>query len=168
MKYQWLTVFSLQTPGREFLLRVSYLEIYNEVCSITLDINFTICGMGFATVIFLWLVSLWVLIRKIIMSTMSVKWKLYYLWCFLFVYYQVINDLLDPTGQNLRVREDAQVSCIPWETCYVLISLLHRILILSYVLFIHHHFHLSLSLSLSFLLLLLHYLFLLFLSKGHI
>ena len=25
-------------------------------------------------------------------------------WC------QVINDLLDPTGQNLRVREDAQVS----------------------------------------------------------
>ncbi|XP_019179447.1 PREDICTED: LOW QUALITY PROTEIN: kinesin-like protein KIN-7C, mitochondrial [Ipomoea nil] len=39
-----------ETPGREFLLRVSYLEIYNEV----------------------------------------------------------INDLLDPTGQNLRVREDAQ------------------------------------------------------------
>ncbi|KAL6650591.1 hypothetical protein ACP70R_009516 [Stipagrostis hirtigluma subsp. patula] len=38
------------TPGREFLLRVSYLEIYNEV----------------------------------------------------------INDLLDPTGQNLRIREDAQ------------------------------------------------------------
>ena len=24
---------------------------------------------------------------------------------------QVINDLLDPAGQNLRVREDAQVSC---------------------------------------------------------
>ncbi|KAM0007645.1 putative plus-end-directed kinesin ATPase [Helianthus debilis subsp. tardiflorus] len=45
-------VFSIiqDTPGREFLLRVSYLEIYNEV----------------------------------------------------------INDLLDPTGQNLRVREDAQ------------------------------------------------------------
>ncbi|XP_016476129.1 kinesin-like protein KIN-7D, mitochondrial isoform X3 [Nicotiana tabacum] len=40
----------LQTPGREFLLRVSYLEIYNEV----------------------------------------------------------INDLLDPTGQNLRIREDTQ------------------------------------------------------------
>lgn len=40
-----------ETPGREFLLRVSYLEIYNEV----------------------------------------------------------INDLLDPTGQNLRIREDAQV-----------------------------------------------------------
>ncbi|XP_075101079.1 kinesin-like protein KIN-7C, mitochondrial isoform X2 [Nicotiana tabacum] len=39
-----------ETPGREFLLRVSYLEIYNEV----------------------------------------------------------INDLLDPTGQNLRVREDGQ------------------------------------------------------------
>ncbi|XP_031131367.1 kinesin-like protein KIN-7C, mitochondrial isoform X1 [Ipomoea triloba] len=39
-----------ETPGREFLLHVSYLEIYNEV----------------------------------------------------------INDLLDPTGQNLRVREDAQ------------------------------------------------------------
>ncbi|KAI0520558.1 hypothetical protein KFK09_008034 [Dendrobium nobile] len=45
-------VFSIiqDTPGREFLLRVSYLEIYNEV----------------------------------------------------------INDLLNPTGQNLRVREDAQ------------------------------------------------------------
>ncbi|KAE8703149.1 Kinesin-related protein 11 [Hibiscus syriacus] len=45
-------VFSIiqETPGREFLLRVSYIEIYNEV----------------------------------------------------------INDLLDPTGQNLRVREDAQ------------------------------------------------------------
>ncbi|KAL0432223.1 UNVERIFIED_CONTAM: Kinesin-like protein KIN-7E, chloroplastic [Sesamum latifolium] len=39
-----------QTPGREYLLRVSYLEIYNEV----------------------------------------------------------INDLLDPTGQNLRIREDSQ------------------------------------------------------------
>ncbi|XP_062101700.1 kinesin-like protein KIN-7C, mitochondrial isoform X2 [Humulus lupulus] len=39
-----------ETPGREFLLRVSYLEIYNEV----------------------------------------------------------INDLLDPLGQNLRIREDAQ------------------------------------------------------------
>ncbi|CAA6660430.1 unnamed protein product [Spirodela intermedia] len=45
-------VFSIiqETPGREFLLRVSYLEIYNEV----------------------------------------------------------INDLLDPTGQNLRIREDCQ------------------------------------------------------------
>ncbi|KAK4761318.1 hypothetical protein SAY87_006211 [Trapa incisa] len=45
-------VFSIiqDTPGREFLLRVSYIEIYNEV----------------------------------------------------------INDLLAPTGQNLRVREDAQ------------------------------------------------------------
>lgn len=39
-----------ETPGREFLLRVSYLEIYNEV----------------------------------------------------------INDLLDPAGQNLRIREDPQ------------------------------------------------------------
>lgn len=26
--------------------------------------------------------------------------------------HQVINDLLDPTGQNLRVREDAQVPYI--------------------------------------------------------
>jgi hypothetical protein len=25
---------------------------------------------------------------------------------------QVINDLLDPTGQNLRVREDAQVKSL--------------------------------------------------------
>ncbi|GMP46881.1 hypothetical protein CsSME_00014872 [Camellia sinensis var. sinensis] len=43
-----------ETPGREFLLRVSYLEIYNEV----------------------------------------------------------INDLLDPTGQNLRIREDVQETSI--------------------------------------------------------
>ncbi|KAF7837560.1 myosin-6-like isoform X2 [Senna tora] len=43
-------IIPLATPGREFLLRVSYLEIYNEV----------------------------------------------------------INDLLNPTGQNLRIREDAQ------------------------------------------------------------
>ncbi|WZZ58392.1 hypothetical protein YC2023_058499 [Brassica napus] len=43
-------VIAIQTPEREFLLRVSYLEIYNEV----------------------------------------------------------INDLLDPTGQNLRIREDSQ------------------------------------------------------------
>ncbi|CAJ1973042.1 unnamed protein product [Sphenostylis stenocarpa] len=52
-------VFSMiqDTPGREFLLRVSYLEIYNEVNDKTA---------------------------------------------------LVINDLLDPTGQNLRVREDAQ------------------------------------------------------------
>ncbi|KZV23207.1 hypothetical protein F511_05046 [Dorcoceras hygrometricum] len=42
--------FIQETPGREFLLRVSYLEIYNEV----------------------------------------------------------INDLLDSTGQNLRIREDSQ------------------------------------------------------------
>ncbi|KAF7837562.1 myosin-6-like isoform X2 [Senna tora] len=43
------------TPGREFLLRVSFLEIYNEV----------------------------------------------------------INDLLNPTGQNLRIREDAQLAYMP-------------------------------------------------------
>jgi len=27
-------------------------------------------------------------------------------------FYQVINDLLDPTGQNLRIREDSQVSIL--------------------------------------------------------
>uniref|UniRef100_R7W0T8 Kinesin-like protein n=1 Tax=Aegilops tauschii TaxID=37682 RepID=R7W0T8_AEGTA len=59
-------VFSLiqETPGREFLLRVSYLEIYNEVEGIP--------------------------------AKLESRTK------------QVINDLLDPTGQNLRVREDAQ------------------------------------------------------------
>lgn len=30
-------------------------------------------------------------------------------WSYLCISYQVINDLLDPTGQNLRVREDSQV-----------------------------------------------------------
>ncbi|KAF6145409.1 hypothetical protein GIB67_029178 [Kingdonia uniflora] len=57
-------VFSIiqETPGREFLLRVSYLEIYNE-----------------ASLLFSFL---------------------------------VINDLLDPTGQNLRVREDAQLPIV--------------------------------------------------------
>uniref|UniRef100_A0A1S4CVL8 Kinesin-related protein 11-like n=1 Tax=Nicotiana tabacum TaxID=4097 RepID=A0A1S4CVL8_TOBAC len=64
-----------ETPGREFLLRVSYLEIYNEV----------------------------------------------------------INDLLDPTGQNLRVREDGQVclnesyswlSVFYFKLCYHIINFL--------------------------------------------
>jgi hypothetical protein len=32
---------------------------------------------------------------------------------------QVINDLLDPTGQNLRVREDAQVNPLQhWLSCW--------------------------------------------------
>jgi len=35
-------------------------------------------------------------------STCSEAW-------FIFITLQVINDLLDPTGQNLRIREDAQV-----------------------------------------------------------
>nr|CAB3494204.1 unnamed protein product [Digitaria exilis] len=62
-------VFSMiqDSPGREFLLRVSYLEIYNE------------------------LVQYYYIDR----FNLDISW-------------QVINDLLDPTGQNLRVREDAQ------------------------------------------------------------
>ncbi|KAH8504915.1 hypothetical protein H0E87_012233 [Populus deltoides] len=52
-----------ETPNREFLLRVSYLEIYNEV----------------------------------------------------------VNDLLNPAGQNLRIREDAQVE---WAVAGCLIPLL--------------------------------------------
>ena len=41
----------------------------------------------------------------------------FYLLFFFFFFYcylslQVINDLLDPTGQNLRIREDAQVLII--------------------------------------------------------
>ena len=31
LKSKYLLVFLWQTPSREFLLRVSYLEIYNEV-----------------------------------------------------------------------------------------------------------------------------------------
>lgn len=34
--------------------------------------------------------------------------------CYLLLQFQVINDLLDPTGQNLRVREDAQVYINTW------------------------------------------------------
>lgn len=35
---------------------------------------------------------------------------IYYRLILLFLlFFQVINDLLDPTGQNLRIREDAQV-----------------------------------------------------------
>jgi hypothetical protein len=30
----------------------------------------------------------------------------------IFITLQVINDLLDPTGQNLRIREDAQVPAV--------------------------------------------------------
>ncbi|MFS7915646.1 putative plus-end-directed kinesin ATPase [Helianthus anomalus] len=52
-----------ETPSREFLLRVSYLEIYNEV----------------------------------------------------------VNDLLNPAGQNLRIREDSQVIFVPY-TCFLLLS----------------------------------------------
>ncbi|XP_052201569.1 kinesin-like protein KIN-7C, mitochondrial [Diospyros lotus] len=58
-----------ETPGREFLLRVSYLEIYNEV----------------------------------------------------------INDLLDPTGQNLRVREDAQGTYVEGIKEEVVLSLAHAL-----------------------------------------
>ncbi|XP_052118914.1 kinesin-like protein KIN-7K, chloroplastic [Arachis duranensis] len=50
-----------ETPNREFLLRVSYLEIYNEV----------------------------------------------------------VNDLLNPAGQNLRIREDAQVPIIAFQHRHV-------------------------------------------------
>ena len=35
---------------------------------------------------------------------------LFFFYCYLSL--QVINDLLDPTGQNLRIREDAQVLII--------------------------------------------------------
>lgn len=31
----------------------------------------------------------------------------------------MINDLLDPTGQNLRVREDAQVFCLSIKNIYL-------------------------------------------------
>lgn len=33
----------------------------------------------------------------------------YHLILLFLLFFQVINDLLDPTGQNLRIREDAQV-----------------------------------------------------------
>lgn len=35
---------------------------------------------------------------------------------------QVINDLLDPTGQNLRIREDAQVGLVVSIKIYFVIS----------------------------------------------
>ncbi|XP_056693879.1 kinesin-like protein KIN-7C, mitochondrial isoform X2 [Spinacia oleracea] len=58
-----------ETPGREFLLRVSYLEIYNEV----------------------------------------------------------INDLLDPAGQNLRIREDTQGTYIEGIKDEVVLSPAHAL-----------------------------------------
>ncbi|KAL6522372.1 Kinesin-like protein KIN-7D, chloroplastic [Orobanche minor] len=68
-----------ETPNREFLLRVSYLEIYNE-CSLLLHSSqpspvFEFCGVQFKEHCFLPL---------------------------------VVNDLLNPAGQNLRIREDGQ------------------------------------------------------------
>ncbi|KAK2659463.1 hypothetical protein Ddye_005996 [Dipteronia dyeriana] len=73
-----------ETPGREFLLRVSYLEIYNE------DIT-----------------------TKETIGTGREKGGLYYFTADNVSSHphkvaQVINDLLDPTGQNLRIREDTQ------------------------------------------------------------
>lgn len=44
IKFGSLTEFSHQTPGREFLLRVSYLEIYNEVSGFLL-LSFAIYHM---------------------------------------------------------------------------------------------------------------------------
>lgn len=41
-----LMSFYIQTPNREFLLRVSYLEIYNEVCSFPF-IYFQFLMLGF-------------------------------------------------------------------------------------------------------------------------
>ncbi|KAJ6685385.1 KINESIN-LIKE PROTEIN KIN-7C MITOCHONDRIAL [Salix purpurea] len=58
-----------ETPGREFLLRVSYLEIYNEV----------------------------------------------------------INDLLNPTGQNLRIREDVQGTYVEGTKEEVVLSPAHAL-----------------------------------------
>lgn len=58
-----------ETPGREFLLRVSYLEIYNEV----------------------------------------------------------INDLLNPMGQNLRIREDAQGTYVEGIKVEVVLSPAHAL-----------------------------------------
>jgi hypothetical protein len=44
------------------------------------------------------------------LSILLFTFSLYYMDRFnLYISFQVINDLLDPTGQNLRVREDAQV-----------------------------------------------------------
>ncbi|PON73206.1 Kinesin-like protein [Parasponia andersonii] len=62
-----------ETPGREFLLRVSYLEIYNEV----------------------------------------------------------INDLLDPTGQNLRIREDAQGTYVEGIKEEVVLSPAHALMLIA-------------------------------------
>jgi len=56
-------------------------------------------------------------------SYVKVIWFVIYL-CF---WYQVINDLLDPTGQNLRVREDAQVSLFSFLKNFLL--LIHDCLI---------------------------------------
>ena len=185
-----------QSPGREFLLRVSYLEIYNEVYYLnkfeccTIFINFfNACIWSY----FIWLLNrvlvwftLWFYLDwlgpsqkgscliillgmhlhfiysytfflKFLLATIFlVMQNLYFpevvapiytclfyghirllsliflswrskqnlmsfsmLRLSIFLYYmdrfnqyislQVINDLLDPTGQNLRVREDAQV-----------------------------------------------------------
>ncbi|GJV68712.1 zinc finger, CCHC-type containing protein [Tanacetum coccineum] len=63
------TIFTFETPGREFLLRVSYIEIYNEV-----------------------------------------KY-----------------DLLEPTGQNLRVREDAQGTYVEGKKEEVVLSPAHAL-----------------------------------------
>jgi hypothetical protein len=52
VSHLYLIIFLLQTPGREFLLRVSYLEIYNEVitehyCQIMFMLNMVYCFFPF-------------------------------------------------------------------------------------------------------------------------
>jgi len=102
----------LQTPGREFLLRVSYLEIYNEVItehclpndvyiehalvyfSLWWPIFDTDCCMHIVFCVCTYFQNIWFNGYMVVGSA----------------WFQVINDLLDPTGQNLRVREDSQVS----------------------------------------------------------
>lgn len=54
---------------------------------------------------------MWSLLYIVVWSVISLgRVVIYYHLILLFLlFFQVINDLLDPTGQNLRIREDAQV-----------------------------------------------------------
>ncbi|KAG6524522.1 hypothetical protein ZIOFF_014434 [Zingiber officinale] len=95
------TYFWFQTPSREFLLRVSYLEIYNEVCllkSSTFTTNRDQVDL-MQTRLFADLSVQQGKLSQVPQGGADVNLK----------HTIVVNDLLNPAGQNLRIREDTQV-----------------------------------------------------------
>lgn len=95
-----------QTPNREFLLRVSYLEIYNEVILFLLLACLNFVAVLLKTCIKRHFSEYNFYVKLLVLLLISFQ-PLYY--PLRLLSFQVVNDLLNPAGQNLRIREDAQV-----------------------------------------------------------